>query len=182
MMVRAPVGPVQIAPAGLLGLLQLKIGGYMPDALKQDVQPNIDLGPYWLRSTRQKMLAAYSKGTTAGTYNAVIPLLEVAGVPLGPGNKAWWFVHDMCVLTSGLVAATTQVGLGFTETGGPLGNVNTTILTAPRDIAIGDAIGMSHQGFWVPPGAQLGCYIGTVAATGTLNAVLMGLAYSECPI
>lgn len=186
MIVRQPVGPVQVLPPGLINLLQLKVGGYVPDALRQDIQPTIDLESWWLRATKRIARQIYTSATPAGTWNDLISVLAAGGGNLAPGPKAWWYVHNVSIIASSVTAATTNLQLGIREQGGSRpGPTNDALLmtgTFVPSLAAGVSQIFHGTGLWMPPGSSVGVHVGTVGVGGTLNMSLLGFSYSELEI
>jgi len=189
MKVREAVGPVQVLPPGLLNMLQLKTGGQSPDAMRQDIQPSIDLEAWWLRATRQKVSAAYNISAAVAGYLTVVLPLNVSGATLGPDNRTWWYVHDASVVGN-LGAASSATGLqpAFEEDGGPFNNTlnYTTVGAGARLVSIAAGNGetsviMGAHGFWMPPGSRFGCYIDQVFGA-SITIEVAGFSYSALPI
>jgi len=184
---REPVGPVQVLPPGLVNLLQLKVGGYAPDALRQDIQPSLDMLPWWLRATRRTVREEqFIVQLPANTYASVQPL--VGNVTLGPlvvGQREWWHVEACCFRVSNDTGSVTSpIKVGVIEPGGPGASDNnqtygvgvTTLASAVYDV-------VDAHDFWMPPGARLGVWVGqVVGGVGNFTAVLQGLKYSVAPL
>lgn len=182
MEVRKPVGPIQIQPPGLLGLLQLKVGGYMPDALAQDVQPTVDLEAYWLRAAALNESTGYSRTLAAATYGFAASLLDTATatMPLGPSQQEWWYVQDYTIRYSAPGGAGTNLIPAWTLRPGP-GAAQAEFYVGETYQVAGPAfVAARAQGFWLPPGAVLGSYVDVV--TVGLQIDLMGLRYTPCPV
>lgn len=186
MKVREPVGPAQLQPPGLLGLLQLKTGGFVPDALLQDVQPEIDMLGFWLRAARENIRQDYSRSIAGpAELNQVEPLLDFPGAttPLGPGSQEWWYVHSYNVRvsdTGGAVGTPVYLAPAYNLVGGPTGGVSIA-LVAPMTAVPGDTYWpLEARGFWLPPGAQLGVWI--CSYTGPIELQLIGCDITRCAI
>jgi len=182
--VREPVGPVQVLPPGLINLLQLKVGGYVPDALRQDIQPTIDLEAWWLRAARKVLPGAYTNGVAAAAVDDQVGIFTTGLVSIRPGDKAWWYVHRASVLGLANGGAVTVQQLCVRTPGGTSAFANDALLMY-GDFLPTQANGTYHLhtagGFWMPPGSSLGMYVGTIAA-GTLELVLLGFEYTELAI
>lgn len=190
MKVRDPVGPIQVLPPGLINLLQLKVAGYSPDAMRQDVQPTIDLEAWWLRAKADNTRLRYRQFVTGAptTIGGFFAVLSPGLANLGPGSQAWWYVHNMTMdfSSNGVV---TDLNAGISIRGGSqpsLGAADQTWslpgrfipgLTAavPRQID-------SVSGFWMPPNSIVGAYVGTIAAAVDFNLEILGFRYTELPI
>lgn len=182
MEVRKPVGPIQIQPPGLLGLLQLKVGGFMPDALAQDVQPTVDLEGYWLRAAAQNESVGYSRALVAATYGFTASLLDTATatVALGPSQQEWWFVHDYALRYNAPGGTGTNLRPAWTLRPGPGAAQAEFYVGETYQAAGAPFIAARAGGFWLPPGAVLGSYVDVV--TAGLQIDLMGLRYTRCPV
>lgn len=186
---RAPVGPVQVVPPGLLNLLQLKVGGYAPDALAQTIQPVFDIEAYWMRATRKRILEAYTVTLPTAQYSVTQPLVNAALQTLGPTERAWWFVQEVGVMVaSNATGIGWNLRLGWEENGGPFGGVQAfqvgeCFRTFGAGVVALERIPMFARGFWMPPGSRFGLWLDQVTgAGGQIGANLQGFAYSEFPI
>lgn len=90
------LGPVQIIPQGLMGLLQLKQTGLMPGWLAQSIQPTIDLRDWYFQSRRVDEFTLFNGNvltspsvTARGVYAFSVP----AGLAQVPGNQLWYVEH-----------------------------------------------------------------------------------------
>jgi len=164
----ADSGPIQTIPRGLLGLLNLKNVGRLPDVLHGTVQPTIDLTAWWMNALAELDTNIHSNvlssmGHTMMNF-AVNPLVV-------PNNEVWW-VNTYSVEVQ-LAAGAAELA----ENIAPLLLINTA--GVPRWISLtdtsltvrGDAAGVaggviSARGFLAPPGSQLGFYIGRLATAG----------------
>lgn len=186
MIVRGPVGPVQVLPPGLLNMLQLKSSGYNPDALKQDIQPTIDMTDWWLRATRKNWGPDNTVLQAAGSVGGILVPLGPGLIQAKPGPTAWWYVHRATIKCSAITAETSQLQFGIIEPGGAQGSTaNDTFHTLGEfrpSLAADQAWIFNQQDFWLPPGSSFGMYVGAVAATGSLFIELLGCSYSELPL
>jgi len=172
------IGPIQVLPAGLLGLLQLKSpAGKNPQVMEGNVQPVFDLERYYLNQASEVVSdASVTETTTAGfRFFTTNPLVVPA--------DQWWFVHNYTVYpTADLVAGDSvrnfSVGVRW-RTVAPmqwarLGNDvvagNTT----------GDALAAFAENFWLPPGSELGFQITLVAAVNKTFGATVRL--TRCPV
>jgi len=186
MKIREPVGPVQLQPPGLLGLLQLKVGGFVPDALLQTVQPEVDMLEFWLRAAAEHVQVDFARSIAGpAELNQVEILIDAATAtqPLGPGPQEWWYVHNYDVRvadTGGVVGTPVYLAPAYTVVGGPTGGLSLAVL-APITAVPGDTYyPLQARGFWVPPGAQLGVWVSSY--TGPLELQLIGCMLTRCPI
>jgi len=173
-------GPIQIIPPGLLGLLQLKSpAGQNPHVLNHDVQPSIDLQPWWLRANRQvwgpnsglTVAAAVINDFQAFSPNAIIV----------PQNQ-WWYVHSYSMSAASSAGGTAQ-GLRQAMRWNTVGTIKYRAL-GENESNVSAALGARLIGatdFWMPPGSELGFWIGSVLVAD-LGVTLRGLDYTVLPI
>jgi hypothetical protein len=172
-------GPIQVIPPGLLGLLNLKNSGRLPNILLDEVQPGIDLEPWWLRANL--LLAGLSSDSLAiGTYNNFQPFTAGAGAITVPQNQ-WWFVEWYSASFTTVNQATgIDLALRFQSLGTPqwtpLGAID------PEAAIINNArFNLVAKGFWAPPGSDIGYCVSSVAV-GALAVSTLALRYTPCPI
>jgi len=176
---RAPQGPTQVAPAGLMSFLSLKGGGQQPDGLAQTTQPVLDIEGFWKRSARVKVLTAYTGAAVAGVYQAVLPLADAGGARLTPGPSAWWWIDNITISLNAAVAGSTGLAVAYRENGGP-GGSSSIALTQGRYVTGQDQACFGD--FWLPPTGELGIYISETLAGGTLALNLVNCSYVPFPI
>jgi hypothetical protein len=182
MFVRPPVGPLQLGAPGLASWLQLKGGVGPPDALRQDVQPVVDMHEWWLRATRTTTTTAYTCNIAGpNTYGGWLPLVDAGAAVIGPGAKEWWFVHWMSVVGSfGNAAVNIQLGVNYN--GGPAGGYNSRLLGLPVSPANGVGyVPFLAEGFWMPPSSWLSIYVTSVVGASNVLS-LTGIEYSVLPL
>lgn len=181
--VRDPNGPIQVTPVGLLGMLSLKTGGMMPDAMRQDVQPTVDLEAYWLRSTR--VVDRVNRGITlpAAVYNNY---QDFSPNTIIVPQQEWWYVHSYSVRVYVENAADTanavRLALLFNSTGTLryrfIGEVPPFVIhTAATPMLL-----LLAEGFWAPPGSHIGFFCYSVAGPVGLTVDVVGLDYSVLPL
>lgn len=151
------VGPIQVALAGLYGLLGVKDGSN-PDVITGFVQPTLDATPWWLRATMNQLTQATTISATGAAQTVLL-----ATVP----QNEWWYVHRATLLGQ-MDITTMQPGyyVRFTILDANVGNAY--YVTPPRPLAI-DAAGnvydqvgpsvarpqVTIEELWVPPGARI---------------------------
>lgn len=105
----APLGPIQVIPPGLVGLLQLKQFGRLPDQLQGSVQPVLEMRDWYFQARRQGELslwgvvpqtAALVTASGAAVFEFSANIAGGAQVPLGQT----WYV-EQCAVNAALVAA-----------------------------------------------------------------------------
>lgn len=98
------IGPVQLIPPGLTGLLQLKQFGQVPGTLDLNVNPVIELRDWYMQARRVDEFALYggfpattvlTTGTGRGVYTFVPPGGGIASVP----QNQTWYVEMLTVFT-----------------------------------------------------------------------------------
>jgi len=182
MKVREPNGPIQVAPPGLLGLLSLKTGGQMPDAMEQSVQPGIDFEQWWLRAKRVVDFTARQSVLVAGAYDNY----NDWDVPIVVPETEWWYCHSysakVAITDAADVLQSFRLALAWTKIGTQryrfLGNDQAAFVSA----AAGPRYQAMAEGFWMPPGSSLGFYIGGIAGVGGLTSLLRGFEYTVLPV
>lgn len=177
----APAGPIQVQPAGLTGLLQLKNWGVRPDILQGSVLPNLDMEPWWLRGSMEP-LVRFANAINLGAFPVGVSHVAIAQVP----DREWWYVHHLAVVTQ----VTNNTGrveayLGVSLQGAVLGavpdyTVAGPVICAPQGAADPAAAVVSARGFWVPPGGRLS-YLASVINNNNTN-LCTGLAVSRAPV
>jgi hypothetical protein len=175
-------GPIQVLPAGLLGLLQLKTpAGRNPQSLLGEVQPGIDMLPLYLnRQAIHAVQAGYTVGIGSGSgafaFNS--PSLIV------PPDE-WWYVHHMTVQTSALTAGDIFQGLCpavFLDPNAPSARFH--LFANPSYGAPTAGVGTRAAGahdFYVPPGSSFAWFADTwTVAAG--ESVVADVFYSPMPV
>jgi hypothetical protein len=179
-----PSGPIQLIPPGLLGLLQIKSpAGQNPNVLNADVQPCVDILPWWLRANRQVWAANSGINIAAAIINDFMAFSPNSIIV--PQNQ-WWYIHSYNVAVAA-GAAGTALGVRQAMRWNTVGTIKYQALgegparsNEPLTAASG-AILLKAEGFWMPPGSELGFYVGVVTG-GDLQVTVRGMAYTPCPI
>lgn len=86
----APSKPVQIIPPGLLGMLQLKNMGRLPDTLMGEYQPTIDMRE-WLMVANREYLQAVANIPIGSDLSTTFWAFNNPGPIIIPDNE-WWYV------------------------------------------------------------------------------------------
>jgi len=165
-------GPIQQAPAGLLGLLQIKSpAGRNPEVMEGNVQPVVELGEWW----RQTLIERYTGAMTRNMDDST----DVAGFygwtpnnVLVPNNE-WWYITNYSIIASAL-AASDRIALQPA-----MRAPNTT-----QHFALGNSVASEGSGGtgtaiisyavnqWIPPGYELGFWMGRLVGLVTVTAYL----------
>lgn len=166
----APLGPIQVLPRGLTGLLQLKTLGRVPDELAGFVQPAMDIGAYYLAAAA--LVDVVIHGINIGPGAA-------GPSPFSPGNivvpnDEVWYVHQYSVevlLPVGAAEAARNVQPIMYLTS--VGTIRWVGLTEQSITVTGNAAAarggvITARDFWAPPGAQLGFYSGGTESASTI--------------
>lgn len=177
-------GPIQVAPRGLLGLLQLKADGRAVSKLGDTCVPSLEMVGWWLRANAE--LWALNSGVTdpAGAYGT---FREYSPNGIQVPNGEWWFVHDYAVQFS-LVAANQVKNLRLAWASTPAGTIRFTILADPADMQPVGAIAGAQiwclvaTEFWLPPGARLGYTCESVTGATGLSSNVTQLRYTRLPV
>jgi hypothetical protein len=165
------LGPIQILPQGLTGLVGLKNLGRVPSDLLTDVSPVIDIEPYWLRYTAKfQQTGAMSASVIANTFSFV-PFSPPVFVP----NGETWFVHaySVEVLINGLLATEIVDQWAPAYRDGSLVGVNQIHLLTNPFTLLGNTVYQARQqitasDFWLRPGIELGFYVGNLRTGGSI--------------
>jgi len=176
----SPAGPIQVQPAGLLGLLQLKSWGERPNILQGSVLPNLDMEPWWLRGSLEPLVISAAP-VNLGPMPAGFTLIGLSTLP----TNEWWFVHWLNVFLQGTTAAAEvlEASIGVVFQSNALGAIPDFTVARTQMLPTGTAPvagSLTARGFWVPPGSQL-CLGINVEGTD-VSAFLSGLAVSRAPI
>lgn len=161
MQAREPQGPIQKAPAGLLGLLGLKQSGATPNSLAGSVQATVDALPFFLSNPRIQLKATgtAAAGNENGLRAFTVPPIPAIGeiwvisrgtvqVGVAPGESIG-FVAPVQVHNNGTAFELIGENIGPIGTAGAGGRIVLAalepglILTAGYEIQvlISDAIG-----------------------------------------
>jgi|SRR5688572_15799656 len=99
-------GPIQIFPPGLLGFFQIKNDGRNPQALLDQLAPQLDMLEWY-------MWAAFERHTGSGSLSTgqLGPrIIESAAIAAGVGLKTppdeWWYVHGFTIMLNHATAIT----------------------------------------------------------------------------
>jgi hypothetical protein len=173
-------GPIQVIPPGLLGLLQIKSpSGENPNLLNNDVQPVLDMLPWWLRANR--IVSQVNAGRTLA-INSINAFTAFSPNAILVPESEWWYVHSFTVAfdcAGGGSATMMGPALQFNQVGTLRWRTLMPVVAALA--AAGGALAMTAEDFWAPPGSQLGFYISEVAGAD-LQIDMRGLDYTVCRI
>lgn len=166
----APSGPIQTIPKGLLGLLQLKSRGQMPDVLNGNVQPSVDMLHMWLQASAEVPLGVFAVALAAGTVGQQV----FSPTPLLIPENEIWYVHHYTVVA--LCPASTDAAYNFQPMirYTRLGTILWVGLTEFGSTVQGAAAGarraaITARDFWAPPGSELGFFSGGIDTAGSLT-------------
>lgn len=172
-------GPIQVIPAGLLGLLQLKNIGKNPNLMQDEVSPGIDLGKWWLETLAAEATETYTSTYIGGTNG---PGMNGVGNTLISPDTEWWWVKNYTVETAA-VAAGTNIRFKPAYLSPRFGVFRPYLLNddAVTASVVGERVICGARDFWMPPGAQLGTWVEFIS--GTSNLVLNAhITYTALPI
>ena len=163
-------GPIQTTPRGLLGLLQLKNLGRNPDLLIGNVQPTVEMTPWWLSA-----IADVDPVIHTAAFATQSHLVNGPVVNLGPKGGESWYVHEYTLEVLTGVGATEEAincapVMFLTGTGVIRwqGLTEDSISVTSTATAEGGGI-ITARNFWVPPGAGLGFYCGRITSAGVVT-------------
>jgi len=170
-----------VIPPGLLGLLQLKVAGYNPAVLSDEVSPSIDLESWWLRANREVWTANSGISQGAGVAN---DFLAFSPNTIVVPDKEWWFVHSYsvtCIPGAASTVDVTRLAMTWNAAGTIryqfLGDASASVSAAGAGIP---ALLLAEK-FWAPPGATLGFWFGTTTVVG-VSWTVRGLDFTRCPL
>lgn len=157
------IGPIQVIPQGLLGLVDLKTS-LLPDVLKLDVQPQFDVLDFWLRAQANVDTATHSIALPTGLQGTFVGF--TTGPILVPENETW-FVHEYsadCNLNAGAADLVSfwQLAMRYSQTAPNARWAAMTPGLAQPGSAAGETRLQTAFKFWAPPGSQLGLYISNI--------------------
>lgn len=169
-------GPIQTPAPGFLSLLNLKNKGLLPDVLKGNLQPVVDLAEYFARGAALNITTNYTRVQAAAAVTGFLAFNTPSAIVV-PQNETW-YVQDATVraLATGAGSVLDEYGFGYQLAGGVnpyfvRGNLNSVSASKTSSVS-------SAWDFWLPPGSILGVWCGTV----TVNPVQFDLflRYAPC--
>lgn len=173
--------PIQVDPAGLLGLLQLKTGGANPAELLGAVRPTIEMLPLWLR--QQERVRQANSGIALGPGSAAGFGVFSPNAIVVPENE-WWFVRLYSVFSTRLAAGDVLSGLVPAIRYTRVGTVRDfPLCNAPPDPAawLVSEYATIAENFWAPPGSELIYFFRNVTVAG-VEGLTGEVVYVPVPI
>ncbi len=174
--VRPPAGPIQLPPAGLLSLLDIKSSGDNPNALLQTVQPTIDVLELYAYPQRRIRGMFDSPATGAGvvsTWNASQQLLV-------PASERW-FIYN-CTVSLSIAAADTFAGaltlLRAINAGGLVYMSEVSERATITGGASGDILNIEAKNFWAGPTDLFLVGYGLLTNTSTTSTIVLTCEYT----
>jgi hypothetical protein len=160
------IGPIQLVPPGLMGLLQLKSTGRLPGELSGAVRPSLELFTWYMAS---RVVDIPALPGSAGQPSVAIPTATqgfnaFTTNPLIVPNGQWWWVESFTVQALIGVAADTIGGVapGWTPNLGAAPVQRYMVGRPVDDVATAQVIrtvwSYASAPFFAPPGAQFGCF------------------------
>lgn len=153
-------GPIQLIPPGLLGFLQLKVGGLNPENLSTNLQATLELFEWYMQARLEHSSSSISRTVnTAGGAGSFVPFLVPANALVVPDKEFWWVESFTILALLGAAADTTSFQCGWQSAtlGAPsfysVGPTETATGSATSNV---EAFARSDRPFFCPPGAQLG--------------------------
>lgn len=180
------IGPIQLIPPGLMGLLQLKQGGQLPSMLSKTVAPVVELRDWYLTARRVDELALFG-----GVPTVSLPSIGSKPFVFGgnnatvPAGQIWW-VEQMTIQVTGTGAIVATDLLRYAPgiipgTGGALSQAvappTSDYLLVARSRAI--RAELAPRGFWAFPGDTFAALVDDVVTTNGWTAQL-GLRATPC--
>lgn len=169
--------PIQVDPAGLLGLLQLKTGGANPSELLGAVRPTVEMLDFWLR--QQSRTRIVNSGRTFDIATDTVGFYDwTPNDIVVPETEAWWV--EAYSLWAPVIGAGAGIVLNPTYMIPSVGTQRYFPLHSnSSNFATGVGIAMGVRDFWLPPGAHLGVYLGGLAGIVDVNA---DIRYARLPL
>jgi len=157
-----PLGPIQPNPLGLLGLLDLKVLGRLPDELAGFVQPTLDAGPFYLNGRSEQSTAfVHSITLTTGT----VGFSEFSPGTLRVPDDEVWYVHDYTVRCTVTAVINQFVRFYAAMAYSSVGSINYTVCNGAQERVIdsnatyaAQAMSSGHD-FWAKGGFAFGVYV-----------------------
>lgn len=162
--------PVQVIPPGLLGFLQLKVGGLNPDTLLGELRGILDLTEWYFQARYEEPQGAggtlasgpFVTGAAALGYNDWATVGGTAGPLTVPNGEAWMVGEYTMVYSCGAVAGDTALAVPCMKTPAssvPVMLANPTLsltgsATKARSVPV-----RSIGRFFAPAGSSLGFWI-----------------------
>jgi len=183
-----PSGPIQTLPAGLLSALELKNMGNNPVALRDDVQPVIDL-TRWYGNQDIQVVGGFGNFSSALDYAG---FFNVAGFAAVPEGEMWWVRQYTASLLISDDATDIEL-IGFSSAAifrevfdGPFAPIRGRLVGEPTSIPKDTIVPANQNGFewfapslrdfWAPPGTNFGAILGTFGNTSANDWTLIGSA------
>lgn len=173
---REPKGPIQRIASGLLGFFNLKDQGN-PGVIRDALQGTLELKD-WYFETSSEIPAVISSIAVSPATSGFFPFNTN---PLTVPQNEWWFVENFSLyaaLPLGTDSFAGQPAMRMPNTSQDF--VLTPEMPATRT-GPNQAWSNAAFGFWAPPGASLGVYIGQCASATTV-AVNGGIRFTRLPI
>lgn len=175
------MGPIQVIPPGLTGLLQLKQFGKVPGELADVVAPVLELRDWYLTARRLDQVALFGGTPTRSIAAAGFAALQLAGVNAQVPQGQIWYVEQY-----GLNGTTALAGDVLSFAPGVTNAALTSFFqTGPTDYDVVTArvrqrVCKSDRGFWAFPGDIFVVWAEDISTAGiTVN---MNLRATPCPI
>lgn len=185
-------GQIQLAPPGLLGLLQIKNFGQNPQQLSDTYVASFPMVPWALLANAEALQVGFAVGAIGGNLSAANFNSDAASSVPGTfnvPNREWWYVHRFTLGFS--------PGAATTELSWPAIGYLVDAAATPKYLAVsppvlgpvtvgagGDPnapLQIAANDFFVPPGSQLGFTINVANAAAT-NAASLAALITRLPV
>jgi hypothetical protein len=180
----APLGPIQVIPPGLVGLLQLKQLGRLPDNLLGDVNPVLELRDWYMEARRVSTVTLFGgfPATAAITTGGVnFKSMLIGGVNAAVPQGQIWYVEEFTVSGS-IATAADSISFAAAMSQSPLTDIQLVgppyidVITARARAAAAKA----DRGYWARPGDTFGAFVVDVLSVGGITLVAT-LRATICP-
>lgn len=179
------MGPIQLIPPGLMGLLQLKQTGRLPGTLNDIVSGVLELREWYMMARRVNTLALFPGASFPVINGITAPGVGVGFVPAGGGNatvpngQIWWVDNMTIQCTISAAASSIRYSPAINRPGVVGGDVIQVGYQDVADVVNAHAnrkiIVHNDRPFWAFPGDGFAANIHDVT-TGTAEALTLTLS------
>lgn len=173
-MTGGPLTPIGLIPTGLLGFLQLKQLGRLPDGLMDSVQPSLDMRDWYFQSRRETALT-FNGTIPSNTTSAVGEVTFSAGGTVVVPAGEYWYVESMTVPAIISAAADT---IRYAPDYMPASGINDRVQVGPdvSDVVsatvVRNVCAKADRGFWMIPGDTPSAHVFDIKTAGTVSLFL----------
>ena len=185
-------GPIQLAPPGLLGFLQLKVGGQNPRELNESIAPTFEMWRHMLDAyaTFDGIDWYYQLPAAAEYRGTIVPLNGGAGAALEVPSHEYWWVKAFTLNSAALAKATNCIQMKPVVLHAPYGaGTGYELLNEGNGAQVSSAYAQpittqiwtaGAYGFLAPPGARLAAFVNAIVSAAT--PITARVCYSRLPV